>query len=79
MSDIFTLAMRDLCERKSRSALTMLGVAVGIAAIVALISIGLGLEHSVTAQLTEMADIIMVMPGKFIQGRGGARTARERP
>ena len=70
MSDIFTLAMRDLCERKSRSALTMLGVAVGIAAIVALISIGFGLEHSVTAQLTEMADIIMVMPGKFIQGRG---------
>jgi len=70
MSDIFTLAMRDLCERKSRSALTMLGVAVGIAAIVALISIGFGLEHSVTAQLTEMADTIMVMHGKFIQGRG---------
>ena len=67
---IFTLALGDLRERKARSALTMLGVAVGIAAIVALMSIGFGLKYSVTSQLTEMADTIMVMPGRFTEGRG---------
>ena len=70
MSDIFTLAWRDLRERKARSFLTLLGVAVGISAIVALMSVGFGLEYAVTAQLSEIADTIIVMPGKFVRGKG---------
>ncbi|NQE44689.1 putative ABC transport system permease protein, partial [ANME-1 cluster archaeon GoMg2] len=44
---------------------TVLGIAVGIAAIVALMSVGYGMEHAITGELTEMADMISVMPGEM--------------
>ena len=47
-----------------------MGIAVGVAAIVALMSIGFGMEHAITSELVRMADTIMVMPGKIIPGRG---------
>lgn len=50
-------------ERKARSILTILGIAVGIAAIVALLAIGYGMEAAVTGELSEMADLIMVALG----------------
>ncbi|MHC1566245.1 MAG: ABC transporter permease [Candidatus Syntropharchaeia archaeon] len=65
MKDAILLAYRNIRERKSRSMLTMLGIAVGIAAIVALMSIGYGMQESVTGQLSEMGDMVMVMPGRM--------------
>jgi putative ABC transport system permease protein len=64
MKDIFLLAYRDIKERKARTGLTLLGIAVGIAAVIALMSVGYGFEQSVTGQLVEMADLIYVFPGK---------------
>ncbi len=64
MKDIILLAYRDIKERKARTSLTLLGIAVGIAAVIALMSVGYGFEQSVTGQLVEMADLIMVFPGK---------------
>ncbi len=65
MRDKFLLAFRSIKERKARSILTVLGIAVGIAAIVALMSVGYGMEHAITGELTEMADMISVMPGEI--------------
>ncbi|MHC1581409.1 MAG: ABC transporter permease, partial [Candidatus Syntropharchaeia archaeon] len=65
MKDAILLAYRNIRERKSRSMLTMLGIAVGIAAIVALMSIGYGMQESVTGQLSKMGDMVMVMPGRM--------------
>jgi len=64
MKDIFLLAYRDIKERKARTSLTLLGIAVGIAAVIALMSVGYGFEQSVTGELVEMVDLIFVMPGK---------------
>jgi len=64
MKDIFLLAYRDIKERKARTSLTLMGIAVGIAAVIALMSVGYGFEQSVTGELVEMADLIFVMPGK---------------
>lgn len=64
MKDIILLAYRDIKERKARTGLTLLGIAVGIAAVIALMSVGYGFEQSVTGQLVEMADLIYVFPGK---------------
>ncbi|WP_456486390.1 ABC transporter permease [Candidatus Alkanophaga liquidiphilum] len=47
-----------------------MGIAVGIAAIVFLLAVGYGMEAAVTGELSEMADLIMVTPEKFIPGRG---------
>ena len=68
MRDKFLLAFRSLRERKARSILTVLGIAVGIAAIVSLMSVGYGMEHAITGELTGMADMISVMPGKITGG-----------
>lgn len=65
MTDIIFLALRSIRERKARSILTVLGIAVGIAAIVSLLSVGYGMEHAITGELTGMADMISVMPGKI--------------
>ena len=79
--DSFLLAYRNIMERKFRSFLTLLGIAVGIAAIIALIAVGYGMQYSITEELVGMADIIMIMPGQMIPGRGyvetGALTERD--
>ncbi len=50
MKDHFILAIRNLRKRGIRSWLTMLGIFIGIAAVVSLISLGDGLRTAVTAQ-----------------------------
>jgi len=65
MKDAFLLVYRNIRERKTRSILTMLGVVVGIAAVIAIMSISYGMEESITEQLSEMADLIIVRPGKI--------------
>ncbi|MHC1573743.1 MAG: ABC transporter permease [Candidatus Syntropharchaeales archaeon] len=68
ITDSFTLAYRNIRERKFRSFLTLLGISVGIAAIIGLIAIGSGMEGAITGQLTEMSDLIVVMPGEMTTG-----------
>ncbi|MGB2728701.1 MAG: ABC transporter permease [Halobacteriota archaeon] len=63
------MAYRSIRERRARSILTVLGIAVGIAAIVSLMSVGYGMEEAITGELTKMADMISVMPGE-ISGHG---------
>ena len=79
--DSFLLSYRNIRERKFRSFLTLLGISVGIAAIIALIAVGYGMQYSITEELVGMADIIMVMPGQMVPGRGyvemGALTDRD--
>lgn len=71
MKDAFMLVYRNIRERKTRSILTMLGITVGIAAAVAIMSISYGMQESITEQLTEMADTIMVTPGSAELGSWG--------
>ncbi|MBN1455058.1 MAG: ABC transporter permease, partial [Methanomicrobia archaeon] len=63
MRDSLSLVFRNVKQRKARSALTILGITVGIGAVIALISIGMGMQAAITEQLIEMADVIMVTPG----------------
>jgi putative ABC transport system permease protein len=67
--DSILVAYRNIKERKARSFLTFLGIAVGIAAIIALIAVGTGMQSTVTKELVSFADIIAVMPGQMIPGR----------
>ena len=71
MKDAFLLVYRNIRERKTRSILTMLGIVVGIAAVVAIMSISYGMQESITEQLSEMTDIIMVTPGSVELGSFG--------
>ena len=63
--DVFGYSFSAIKLRKLRAALTTLGVVIGIAAIVALLSITQGLQASITGQLNQglSADTLIVSPG----------------
>ncbi|MEI6731910.1 MAG: ABC transporter permease [archaeon] len=55
IKDFFNLALGNLKHRGLRSWLTMLGIFIGIAAVVSLISLGNGLEQAVTGQFSSLS------------------------
>jgi len=65
--EVFKFAFNNLRRMQLRSLLTILGIVIGIAAIVALISVGEGLNQSVADQFAQLGtDTIMVLPGSGI-------------
>jgi putative ABC transport system permease protein len=63
--------LRSISTRKKRTALTMLGIFVGIAAVVALVSVGEGFQETINAQFEEIgADKIYVQAKQV--GFGGS-------
>ena len=65
------VAMRALAVNKLRSVLTMLGIIIGVAAVVALMAIGNGATASITEQIEGIgSNMVTVFPGRF--ERGGA-------
>ena len=55
ISDYFSFALKNLKYRGLRSWLTMLGIFIGIAAVVSLISLGTGLQTAVTGQFSTLS------------------------
>jgi putative ABC transport system permease protein len=72
VSDVFGYSYSAIKLRKLRAALTTLGVVIGIAAIVALLSITQGLQTTITDQLERglSADTLIVVPGSSALGGG---------
>lgn len=70
-SDDFLLAFKNIRERKFRAFLTLLGIAIGIMAIIALLGIGEGMQQSVTEELSSLSDTILVATGQITTGPGG--------
>ena len=58
--DMLLLCLQNLMRRKSRTLLTVLGVVIGVAAIVVMISLGLGLSRSLTAQYESYGSLTQV-------------------
>lgn len=70
LNDIIRLSMNNLTHRKLRSWLTILGIVIGVAAVVSIVSIGSGTQQLVSSQLGDLgADIITISPG-FSRAQG---------
>jgi putative ABC transport system permease protein len=66
------VALRGLRANKMRSALTMLGVVIGVGAVILLVSIGTGVKNEVTGQIVGLgSNLLFVFPGKMGPGGGG--------
>lgn len=64
--DYFSLALGNLRHRGLRSWLTILGIFIGIAAVVSLISLGQGLQGFIDSQFEQIGgDKILIQPGVF--------------
>lgn len=68
-------ALKGITVNKMRSGLTMLGIMIGVGAVIAMISIGSGASSSVTGRIQSLgSNLLMVMPGMG-SSQGGARQA----
>lgn len=66
------LIVNNLAKRKKRNALTILAIVIGITAVVALMSIGYGLQVTINEQFELMGvDKLMIMPGGAFFGFAG--------
>src|SRR5882724_13539458 len=71
IGELLTLSLHALRANKMRSILTMLGVIIGVFAVILLVSIGSGLQSYITNQISGLgSNLIFVIPGRV----GGART-----
>ncbi len=62
--DIARLSVNNLSHRGMRSWLTILGIVIGVAAVVAILSIGSGMQQTISSQLGGLGtDILTVSPG----------------
>jgi len=63
--DIFKLSLNSLTHRGLRSWLTILGIIVGVAAVIAMLSIGTGMSQSMESQMSSFgADVLTVSAGR---------------
>ncbi|HLO63986.1 MAG TPA: ABC transporter permease [Azonexus sp.] len=68
-SDAFQLALRAVTAQRLRSFLTLLGIAVGIAAVILLTSIGEGIHRFVLAEFSQFGtNVVGIHPGKTKTG-----------
>jgi macrolide transport system ATP-binding/permease protein len=75
---VVTAAVQALARNKTRSALTMLGVFIGVAALIAMVAVGQGANDEVRKQIERLGtNLLVVVPGATSMGgaRGGFGSA----
>ncbi len=66
----FRLALVGLTVNKLRSFLTMLGIIIGVAAVITLLSVGRGVQLFVSAEFEGLGNnLLFVFPGKYVPGQ----------
>src|SRR5207249_4788515 len=77
-----SLSLRNLRQSKLRTALTTLGVSIGIASLAGMVSLGIGLQDQILGRflqsgvfdsITVTSPSLLGVPGAFLSGRGGIR------
>jgi putative ABC transport system permease protein len=77
---IFRIALKALGRNKMRTALTMLGMIIGVAAVITMVALGTGAQTSIESQIQSAGtNMVMVSAGNFStggvrQGQGNAST-----
>jgi putative ABC transport system permease protein len=74
--NLLKIALKALNNNKMRCFLTMLGIIIGVAAVITMLAIGQGSKNSIKAQISEMgSNMIMIHPGG--DDRGGVRQSAD--
>jgi putative ABC transport system permease protein len=65
------LALREIRRNVMRSFLTILGIVIGVAAVIVMVTLGSGATAEVTRQIASLgSNLVMVIPGQLGPGRG---------
>lgn len=74
LSNLFRIAWKALLRNKLRAFLTMLGIIIGVASVIAMTAIGEGSKKSISDQLSSMgSNMITIRPTSNVNVSGGAR------
>ncbi|SUE32878.1 ABC transporter permease [Rikenella microfusus] len=68
--NLVRIALRALNNNKFRGFLTMLGIIIGVASVIAMLAIGQGSKRSIRAQISEMGSNMIMIHPKFDRGAG---------
>ncbi|MDO8569699.1 MAG: ABC transporter permease, partial [bacterium] len=75
--DILNETYSSLSANKVRSGLTMLGIVIGIASVIAMVSIGNGAKQSISASIEGLgSNLLTILPGIVQPGRGIVSSGR---
>jgi putative ABC transport system permease protein len=71
----FLLALREIRRNLLRSSLTILGIVIGVAAVITMVTLGNGATAQVTAEIASLGtNLLQVRPGQGFRGAGGTRS-----
>ena len=69
VNSTFKIALRALWVNKMRSFLTMLGIIIGVGAVITMLAVGTGASEKIAEQIASVgSNLIMVIPGSITQG-----------
>jgi putative ABC transport system permease protein len=69
---VLLLALRSVLRNMLRSGLTILGIVIGVSAVITMVTLGQGATVSIATQITSLgANLLIVSPGQRVPGGGG--------
>lgn len=75
--ETFRLAVQAIFRNTMRSILTVLGIVIGVAAVIAMVTVGQGSSSQVAADVEKLGtNVLMLMPGAGQQGPGSSSVAK---
>jgi putative ABC transport system permease protein len=69
------IALRALLANKLRSILTMLGIIIGVGAVIAMVSIGMGVREKVQTSIASLGSNMLIVTPGAAASQGGGRSA----
>lgn len=79
ITNLFKIALKAISNNKLRAFLTMLGIIIGVASVIAMLAIGQGSKQSIQTQISEMgSNMIMINPGNMEKSGGVRMSAADR-
>ncbi|OPG06024.1 ABC transporter permease, partial [Microbispora sp. GKU 823] len=74
-AEVLRFALRGLAANKMRSALTMLGILIGVAAVILLVAVGEGSSQQIQQNIQRLGANSLTVTPSTSGGRGAARAA----
>lgn len=76
--ETFMLAQQTIRRNGLRSLLTILGIVIGVAAVITMVTLGSGATAKVTSDISKLgSNMLHVRPGQGMRGPGGARSSSD--
>ncbi len=70
-SEVFNIAWAAILKNKVRSLLTMLGIIIGVAAVIVMVAISAGTEATISEQITSLGSNLVFVQSSFSRGGAG--------